>query len=61
MVELKESTVKPNSQLGVGVHGSSLGALEALVGYLRSENTQVARTPVSVSMVNIGPVTKQAL
>lgn len=41
MDELKESIAKPNSQSGVGVHGNSLGALEALCGYLRSENTKV--------------------
>lgn len=56
--ELKTEIVKPNSEDGVGVHGNSLGALEALVGYLRSENTKVQREPVNVSMIEVGPVTK---
>ena len=58
MEELKEDIVQPNSKEGVAVNGNSLGALEALVGYLRSENTKTQRTPVNVSMVNIGPITK---
>ena len=41
MDELKQGTVKPNAEVGVAVHGNSLGALEALVGFLRSENTKV--------------------
>lgn len=61
MDELKEAIVKPNSQTGVGVHGNSLGALEALCGYLRSENTKVQREPVGISMIGLGPVTKQAV
>ena len=44
---------------GVYVASSSLGALEALLGYLRSENTLAQRAPVAVSGAAIGPVTKQ--
>lgn len=51
MEELKQGIVKPNNEIGVGVHSSSMGALEALVGYLRSENTKVERDPVNVSCV----------
>lgn len=59
--EVKTEIVKPNSEDGVGVHGNSLGALEALVGYLRSNNTKVKRDPINVSMIEVGPVTKQAV
>lgn len=61
MNELKQNIVKPNSQHGVIVHGNSLGALEALCGYLRSENTKVKRDPVNISSISIGPVTKQSV
>ena len=59
--EIKTEIVKPNSEDGVGVHGNSLGALEALVGYLRSENTKVQRDPINVSMIEVGPVSKQSV
>ncbi|CAL6030188.1 Translation_initiation factor IF-2 [Hexamita inflata] len=61
MDELKQGIVKANSDIGVAVHGNSLGALEALVGYLRSENTKVQRDPVNVSLIQIGPITKQTI
>lgn len=47
--------------MGIFVHSNSLGALEALVGYLRSENTQNMREPVPISSVAIGPITHKTL
>lgn len=39
--ELKHEIMKAEDEFGVVVNGNSLGALEALVGYLKSENTKV--------------------
>eukprot|EP00702_Spironucleus_salmonicida_P003891 EST45182.1 Eukaryotic translation initiation factor 5B [Spironucleus salmonicida] len=61
MDELKNEVAAIKNDLGVYVHSSSLGALEALIGYLRSENTVKTREPVPISAAAIGPVTKQTI